>query len=335
MEKLLNTLKVFFQKLGTAFKKFFENVKQVFKPSDVELEDIYLEESEVRKYRIKKFIFGIFVYAFLLFTALFILIPFYWMFATAFRPDSELAGTTVNFFPTALEWANFGRVFEQAPYFFRYFGNTVVVAFLTTAGTMVTTVLAAFAFARLNFRGKEAIFSIFLATMMIPGEVFVITNYMTVSQFANNPLLSWATRNTYGALVLPFLVSVFYTFFLRQTFKQIPNELYLASKVDGTGDFKYLWRVMIPIAKATITTIFILSMMGTWNALIWPSLVANAEEMRLVSNGLLQAFKSDVGQTPQNLQMAASALVTLPLLIVFIFMKKYIMRGVSRSGIKG
>lgn len=317
-------------KIIDKFKNLLAN-----RPKDSELDDLYLEESEIKKYKIKKFFFGVLVYAFLVGCAMFILIPFYWMFATAFRPDDELVGTTVRFFPTALEWNNFAEVFVQAPFFFRYFWNTVYVAVLSTAGTMVTTILAAFAFARLNFRGKETIFSILLATMMIPGEVFVITNYMTVSQFANNPLMSWATRDTYGALILPFLISVFYIFFLRQTFKQIPNELYLASKVDGTGDFKYLWRVMIPIAKATITTIFILSVMGTWDALIWPSLVANSEEMRLVSNGLLQAFRSDVGQTPQNIQMAASALVTLPLLIIFVFMKKYIMRGVSRSGIKG
>jgi multiple sugar transport system permease protein len=193
---------------------------------------------------------------------------------------------------------------------------------------MVTTVLAAFAFARLNFKGKEVLFSILLATMMIPGEIFVITNYATVSS------LGW--KNTYTALVLPFMVSVFYIFFLRQTFRQIPNELYLAAKVDGTGDFKYLWKVMIPMAKSTITSILILSMMGTWNAYVWPNLVAGDDNMLLVSNGLMKIFAATDETKPMvAYQMAAAVLVTLPLLVVFLLLRKQIMNGVSRSGIKG
>ena len=206
--------------------------------------------------------------------------------------------------------------------------NTIFVGICTTGGTLITTVLAAFAFARLNFKGKEVLFSILLATMMIPGEIFVITNYTTIA--------SWDMKNTYPALVLPFIVSVFYIFFLRQTFRQIPNELYLAAKVDGTGDFKYLWKVMIPMAKATITSILILSMMGTWNAYVWPNLVASDKDMLLVSNGLLSVYK-DVDGTGQivSYQMAAAVLVTVPLIIVFLLLRKQIMNGVSRSGIKG
>ena len=212
--------------------------------------------------------------------------------------------------------------------FFRLYSNTIIVGLLTTIGTLVTTILAAFAFARLNFKGKEVLFSILLATMMIPGEIFVITNYTTVAS------LGW--KNTYPALVLPFIVSVFYIFFLRQTFRQIPNELYLAAKVDGTGDFKYLWKVMIPMAKSTITSILILSMMGTWNAYVWPNLVASDKDMLLVSNGLLSVYK-DVDGTGQivSFQMAAAVLVTVPLIIVFLLLRKQIMNGVSRSGIKG
>lgn len=297
-------------------------------------ENLYLEGKELKKFIIKKTITQIVIYFFLGLIALFILIPFYWMIATALKSDAELA-STVTFVPRDWAWINFKNVFIRAPYFAQYFLNTIIVGVLTTLGTVITTILAAFAFARLNFKGKNALFAIMLATMMIPGEVFVISNFVTIGAFGNFPLMAWAGKETYGALVLPFITSVFYVFFLRQTFRQIPNELYLAAKVDGTGDFKYLWKIMIPVAKATITTIFILSMMGAWNAYIWPSLVANSEKMRLVTNGLMQSFSNESGQTPDNLRMAASALVTLPLLVVFIFLRKYIMRGVSRSGIKG
>jgi multiple sugar transport system permease protein len=193
---------------------------------------------------------------------------------------------------------------------------------------MVSIVFAAFAFSRLNFRGRDALFSLFLATMMIPGEIYIISNFGTISRLG--------LLNTYSAMVIPFIVDVFFIFFLRQTFKQIPNELYLAAKVDGTGDFKYLFKVMIPMSRATLTTIFILSMMGTWNAYIWPNLVATEPKMYLVSNGLLQIYR-DIDGAGQilNYQMAAATMVTVPLLIVFMLLKKYIMYGVSRSGIKG
>ena len=191
---------------------------------------------------------------------------------------------------------------------------------------MFTTVTAAFAFARLKFKGKELIFALLLMTMMIPGEMFVITNYMTVSVF------KWT--ETFQALIIPFGVSVFYIFFLRQTFQQIPNELYLAAKVDGIGDFKYLWKIMIPIAMPSIVTIIILGLMGAWNAYIWPQLVANNGPLRMIANGLMVAFTTEFSSEPQ-LQLAASTLVTLPLFAFFVIFRKYIMRGVSRSGIKG
>lgn len=297
-------------------------------------DNLYLEGKELKKFIIKRTINQILIYFFLTLIALFVLIPFYWMLATAVKSDAELV-KGVTFFPQDWAFENFGKVFVRAPYFGRYFLNTIIVGTLTTIGTLITTILAAFAFARLNFKGKNVLFTILLATMMIPGEVFVISNFVTIGSFGKIPFLSWAGKETFGALVLPFITSVFYIFFLRQTFKQIPNELYLAAKVDGTSDFKYLWKVMIPMAKATITTIFILSMMGAWNAYIWPTLVANSEKMRLVTNGLMQSFTDESGQTPDNLRMAATTLVTIPLLIVFICLRKYIMRGVSRSGIKG
>jgi multiple sugar transport system permease protein len=168
-----------------------------------------------------------------------------------------------------------------------------------------------------------------MATMMIPGEMMVISNFQTV--------VDWGWYQTYTALIVPFLVSVFYIYLLRQTFKQIPDELYYAAKVDGTGDFKYLLRIMIPIGLPTIITITILKLMGSWNSYVWPNLVADKEEMRLITNGLRGASFTDAetGRVSYNTQMAATVAVTLPLLLVFIFLRKYIMRGVSRSGIKG
>ncbi len=294
-------------------------------------QEVILSEEELRKFKIKRTIGNIGIYVFLVIVALFIIIPFYWMLATALRSEVELQQTKISFFPKEWVFANFKSAIDYASNkganFFLFYGNTILVGFLTTLGTLITTILAAFAFARLNFKGKEVIFSILLATMMIPGEIFVISNYATIS--------SWGMKNTYAALVLPFITSVFYIFFLRQTFRQIPNELYLAAKVDGTSDFKYLWKVMIPMAKSTITSITILSMMGSWNAYVWPNLVSEKDHY-LVSNGLLSIYK-DVDGTGQilSLQMAAATMITVPLLIVFLILRKQIMRGVSRSGIKG
>ena len=192
---------------------------------------------------------------------------------------------------------------------------------------MVITILTAFVFARLEFKGKNILFAGLLATMMIPGELFTITNYEVVTRFG------W--MNTYTVLIVPFLVSVFHVYLLRQNFMQIPNELYLAAKVDGTSDLKYLWKVMIPLALPTIISITILKMMGAWNSYMWPRLVANDEAHRLITNGLRNAFTAASGETNFPVQMAAVALVSIPLFLVFIFFRKYIMKGVSRSGIKG
>lgn len=293
-------------------------------------QELMISEEELRKYKIKKTLTNVGIYTFLVIFALFVILPFYWMIATSLRDSLELESTKISFFPKYWKFSNYAAAVKEAgvTIFVGLFKNTLIVGFLTTAGTMVTTVLAAFAFARLNFKGKEVLFSILLATMMIPGEIFVITNYATVSSFG------W--KNTYTALVLPFMVSVFYIFFLRQTFRQIPNELYLAAKVDGTGDFKYLWKVMIPMAKSTITSILILSMMGTWNAYVWPNLVAGDDNMLLVSNGLMKIYAATDETKPMvAYQMAAAVLVTLPLLVVFLLLRKQIMNGVSRSGIKG
>ncbi|HKM29209.1 MAG TPA: carbohydrate ABC transporter permease [Bacilli bacterium] len=299
---------------------------------------LFLDPKQMKIYKTKKTLFLIVLYTFLIVIALFIIVPFYYMLVTSLKTTSEINSDQFIFFPRSWVWENYSELFTnkngtitRGISLLNMYKNTVLVAFLTTIGTIITVVLSAFAFSRLNFKGRELIFSILLMTMMIPGEIYVITNYQTIGS------LGW--RNTYQALVLPFATSVFYTFFLRQTFKQIPNELYLAAKVDGTSDFGYLWKVMIPVAKATIITIIILSMIGTWNAFVWPSLVTNQKDMYLVSNGLLEMFKGKVEQSGPdsilNVQMAGSTMITVPLLIVFIALRKYIMSGVSRSGIKG
>ncbi len=280
--------------------------------------------------KIFKIIVKIAVYTFLSIIALSVLFPFYWMIISSLKNYAEYYYTNPTFFPqTGLDFHNYIEAFDAAN-LWQLFGNTVYVGIVSTLLSLVITVISAFAFARLEFKGKNAMFAALLATMMIPGELFTITNYKTVSQ------LDWL--NTYTVLIVPFLVSVFYIYLLRQNFMQIPNELYLAAKVDGTSDLKYLWKVMIPLALPTIISITIMKMMGAWNSYMWPNLVANDESHRLITNGLRNASFSaeEVGAFPDYpVQMAAVAIVSLPLFLVFVFFRKYIMKGVSRSGIKG
>lgn len=295
-------------------------------------EALYASEKQVkRRQRIRLAS----VYALIILFAIFIIIPFYWMVITAFKtmPQVETAPPILWLNPADWQWINFSLALEQAP-FLRYTLNTVVVAVIATTGTVITTILTAFAFARLNFKGRDALFMVFIATMMIPGEIFVITNYITVSRFG------WVTLDqTYFdavlAMTMPFMTSIFFIFFLRQAFKTIPDELYYAAKVDGKTDWQYLWQIMVPVAIPTITTITILNAMNTWNAYIWPRLVSMDDEFQLVSNGLRDAFDDQAGRIMYNEQMAAAIIVTVPLIIAFLLLKKYIMRGVSRSGIKG
>lgn len=267
-----------------------------------------------------------FCYAFLIFMALVVLFPFYWMINSSLKSLAEYRQSVPTFWPQKVLWSNYAEAFTAAS-LGRLFFNTAHVGIVSTILSLVITILSAFAFARLEFRGKNLLFSALLATMMIPGELFTITNYSTVTN------LGW--MNTYTVLIVPFLVSVFYIYLLRQNFLQIPNELYLAAKVDGTSDFKYLCKVMIPLSLPTLISITILKMMGAWNSYIWPRLVANDDAHRLITNGLRNAFTDTTGDVNYPVQMAAVALVSAPLFLVFIFLRKYIMKGVSRSGIKG
>lgn len=293
-------------------------------------ENVVMQDRNIQKVTVRqktvKVIAKALTYLFLIVMALIVLFPFYWMIISSLKSLNEYRESVPTFWPRQIIWHNYADAFSTAN-LGKLFVNTLIVGLISTILSLVITVLSAFAFARLEFKGKNALFAALLATMMIPGELFTITNYSTVNSFG------W--MNTYTVLIVPFLVSVFYIYLLRQNFMQIPNELYLAAKVDGTSDIKYLWKVMIPLALPTLISITILKMMGAWNSYIWPRLVANDEAHRLITNGLRNAFTTTSGDVNYPVQMAAVALVSLPLFLVFIFLRKYIMKGVSRSGIKG
>ena len=278
------------------------------------------------KQRVSKVAVKAFTYLFLLLVAVVIVFPFYWMVISSLKSLDEYKMTIPTFWPKVVMWSNYARAFETAN-LGRLFMNTAYVGIVSTLLSLVITVLSAFAFARLEFKGRDAMFGALLGTMMIPGELFTITNYATVNS------LGW--MNSYTVLIVPFLVSVFYIYLLRQNFLQIPNELYLAAKVDGCSDLKYLWKVMIPLALPTLISITILKMMGAWNSYVWPNLVADEDAYHLITNGLRNAFTAATGDVDYPLQMAAVAIVSAPLFLVFLFLRKYIMSGVSRSGIKG
>ncbi|MDD3207302.1 MAG: carbohydrate ABC transporter permease [Bacilli bacterium] len=317
-----------------------------------EHEIYFTSRKQMMLYKGQKIFTQVLLYAFLTLFGLFIVFPFFYMVVTSMKSeilyDSEAARKLIslvpqfesvyglndqgNFVRTWQLFDNYRIVLDSSNNFFVYYMNTIIVSVVSTAFTVVTAVLAAFAFARLEFKGKNLLFTIILATMMVPGEMMVITNFQTAA--------TWGWQNTYAALIFVHGVSVFYIFYLRQTFQQIPNELFLAAKVDGYGHFRYLWRVMVPIGMPTIVTIIILSLMGSWNAFIWPNLIASGTNptfghtMRLVSNGLMSLFQGEYS-SEDTIKVAASMVITLPLFVFFLIFRKFIMRGVSRSGIKG
>lgn len=305
-------------------------------------EAIYFSNPKV--YKTKMILKNVLLYTLLVLQAIIILIPFYIMILTSLKDGYDIVNAVKFQWWVPLKEGiaqatkNYTSAFREIN-FGKSVGNTLLVALIGTAGTTVTTILAAYAFARLNFKGRDLLFSLFLATMMVPGEMFILTNYVTVGKFG---WLGNAVTQTYGKALLcetvPFMTSIFYTYYLRQTFKQVPNELYYAAKVDGTTDLKYLFKVMVPVASGTIISIIILNAMSSWNAYIWPTLVTNNPNYRLVTAALRNAnFTLGENGTMTDLarQMAAAVMVTVPLIIVFFALKKHIMRGVSRSGIKG
>ena len=295
------------------------------------MENITMQERDIKKtsakQKVVKTIVTTLTYIFLVLVAISVLFPFYWMLNSSLKSIEEYRFQVPTFFPKQILWKNYVEAFTTANLGV-LFVNTLFVGVVSTILSLIVTVISAFAFARLEFKGKNALFAALLGTMMIPGELFTITNYQTVYS------LGW--MESFTVLIVPFLVSIFYIYLLRQNFMQIPNELYLAAKVDGTSDLKYLWKVMIPLAVPTLISITILKMMGSWNSYVWPRLVANDDVHSLVTNGLRNAFTvAETGDTNYPVQMAAVAIVSAPLFLVFIFLRKYIMKGVSRRGIKG
>ena len=298
-------------------------------------------EKVTARQRVVKTLVQILTYTFLGIMAIIVLFPFYWMIISSLKSLEEYRLSVPTFLPGStitnssgqvinydIMWGNYASAFTAAK-LGQFFINTLYVGIVSTILSLVITVLTAFVFARLEFKGKNVLFAGLLATMMIPGEMFTISNYQTVK------MLGWDGK--FIVLIVPFLVSVFYVYLLRNNFMQIPNELYYAAKVDGTSDLKYLWKVMIPLALPTLISITILKMMGSWNSYMWPRLVANDDLHKLITNGLRgEAFTdADTNEVDYPRQMAAVAIVSAPLFLVFIFLRKYIMKGVSRSGIKG
>ena len=259
--------------------------------------------------------------------AVIVLFPFYWMLLTSVKSygsyNSEFIPRLFTLSPT-LE--NYGSAFSQVP-LGRYFLNTLVFTGITTALMLFVTVLAAFAFSRLRFRGRDLIFTAFLSLMMIPTELVVITNFVTITDLS--------LRNSFLGLILPSVTSVFYIYLLKENFSQIPDELYYAAKVDGTSDFKYLWKVMIPICQPTIVTITILKVIECWNSFVWPRLITDDQNYFLVSVGIQEIRENGFGRENIPAMMAAVVVISLPLIVLFLMFRKKIMAGVARGGTKG
>lgn len=266
-------------------------------------------------------------YILLSFWALMVLFPFYWMLLTSVKSYSSYNSEYYpKFYTLSPTLQNYIDAFTTAP-LGNYFVNTIIFTVITTGIMLVVTVLAAFAFARLEFRGKNLVFTLFLALMMIPSELVVITNYVTITNLN--------LRNTFTGLILPSVTSVFYIYLLKENFAQIPDELYKAAKVDGTSDFRYLWKVMIPISKPTIITITILKVIECWNSYVWPRLVTDDEAYFLVSNGIQTIRENGFGRENIPAMMAAVVVISLPIIALFLIFHKKIMEGVSRGGTKG
>lgn len=266
-------------------------------------------------------------YIFLIFWAVVVLFPFYWMVLSSLKSYGAYNSEYIpKFFTLSPTLENYTEAFTAVP-LGQYFLNTIIFTAVTTALMLAVITLAAFAFARLEFRGKNIFFLLFLSLMMIPNELVVITNFVTIT--------NWDMRNTFPGLILPSVTSVFYIYLLKENFEQIPDSLYYAAKVDGTSDWKYLWRVMIPMSRPTIITITILKVIECWNSYIWPRLITDDEKYFLVSNGIQEIRENGFGRENIPAMMAAVVVISVPLVILFLIFHKKIMAGVSRGGTKG
>ena len=287
----------------------------------MEFEQIELRSR--RRNRIRKTL----TYFFLSIWALIVLFPFYWMILSSLKSYSAYNSEYIpKFYTLSPTFQNYRDAFTAVP-LGRYFTNTLIFTLATTAIMLLVILFAAFAFARLDFPGKNVVFALFLALMMIPNELVIITNFVTITD--------WGLRNTFTGLILPSVTSVFYIYLLKENFEQIPEELYKAAKVDGTSDFKYLTRVMIPIARPTLVTITILKVIECWNSFVWPRLITDDPNYYLVSNGIQELRENGLGRANVPAMMAAVVVVSVPLIVLFLIFRNKIMEGVSRGGTKG
>ena len=268
-----------------------------------------------------------FIYAFLAIWGLIVLFPFYWMLLTSIKSYSQYSGEFIPQFITlnpTLE--NYFMAFTAVP-LADYLANTLIFTLATTAIMLVVTVLAAFGFSRMTFRGRDLAFTVFLSMMMIPSELVVITNFVTVTNLD--------LRNTFTGLILPSVTSVFYIYLLKENFSQVPDELYWAAKVDGTSDMKYLLKVMMPICRPTIITVTVLKVIECWNSYVWPRLITDNQDYFLVSNGIQEIRENGFGRENIPAMMAAVVVISVPLIVLFLIFRRKIMEGVARGGTKG
>ena len=280
-----------------------------------------------RKRKLRNILFMTAVFSLLIIWAIIVLFPFYWMLLTSIKSYASYNAEYIpQFFTLSPTIENYVLAFTAVP-LARYFLNTLIFTLITTLLMMIVVILSAFAFSILEFKGKDLVFTIFLSMMMIPNELVIITNFVTITNAG--------LRNSYLGLILPSVTSVFYIYLLKENFEQIPDELYKAAKVDGTSDFKYLWKVMIPICAPTIVTIVILKVIECWNAYVWPRLITDDENYFLVSNGIQTIRESGFGRENIPAMMAAAVVISVPLIIIFLIFHNKIMEGVSRGGTKG
>ena len=282
-----------------------------------------IEQAAARRDKIRKIV----TYTFLTLWGLIVLFPFYWMLLSSVKSYSAYNAEYIpSFFTLSPTLQNYVDAFTTVN-LARYFTNTIVFTVATTAIMMVVIIFAAYAFARLDFPGKNLVFALFLSLMMIPSELVVITNFVTIT--------NWGMRNTFWGLILPSVTSVFYIYLLKENFEQIPEELYKAAKVDGTSDLKYLFKVMLPISQPTVVTIVILKVIECWNSYVWPRLITDDEAYFLVSNGIQEIRENGFGRENIPAMMAAVVVISVPLIVLFLIFHKKIMAGVSRGGTKG
>ncbi len=279
--------------------------------------------SEKTKKTVKKAV----VYALLTVWGVIVLFPFYYMVLTSLKTSGVYNAEFVpKLYVASPTFENYINAFTAEP-LVDYFVNTIIFTVVTTSLMIFVTVLAAFAFSRLDFHGKNLIFTLYLSLMMIPSELVIITNFCTISALD--------LKNTFTGLILPSVTSVFYIYLLKENFSQIPDELYYAAKVDGTSDFRYLVKVMVPVCRPTIVTVTILKVIECWNSYIWPNLITDDENYYLVSNGIQSIRESGVGRENIPAMMAAVVAVSLPLIVLFLIFRNRIMEGISRGGSKG